>query len=67
MPEPEGNHDFIVYVEDWNEPGDGIDRFWIEMRDKQDNVIPVASMMRDAVDHTVPLAGGNVVVPHRAH
>jgi hypothetical protein len=66
MDEPEGNHEFIVYVEDRNEPGAGIDQFWIEVHDKADAVIPALSMDRDALDNTVPLEGGNLVVPHGA-
>jgi hypothetical protein len=31
-PRPEGNHEFLAYVEDRNEPGNGTDRFWIEVR-----------------------------------
>ncbi|MFW9805050.1 MAG: tandem-95 repeat protein, partial [Candidatus Thorarchaeota archaeon] len=27
-PEPKGNYEFVVYVEDWDEPGTGTDRFW---------------------------------------
>jgi VCBS repeat-containing protein len=63
-PEPIGNHRFIAYVEDHNEPGTGIDRFWLETRDKQRNVIPVMSMATPAQDNAVPLEGGNIVAPH---
>jgi hypothetical protein len=63
-PEPVGNHVFIVYVEDWDEPGVGVDQFWVEMRDKDGNVIASMSMPRAAVDNTIDLAGGNIVVPH---
>ena len=28
-----GNYRFIVYAEDWNEPGAGFDQFWLEVRD----------------------------------
>jgi hypothetical protein len=62
--EPEGNHEFVVYVEDWNEPGAGHDQFWIELRDKDGNVIAVMSMDRDAPENTETLGGGNIVVPH---
>jgi hypothetical protein len=65
-PEPIGNHEFIVYVEDHNEPGTGIDGFWIEVHDKDGNVIGVMSMSREAVDHAAELGGGNVVVPYSA-
>jgi len=29
--DPIGNYEFIVYVEDWGEPGKGVDQFWIEI------------------------------------
>jgi predicted GH43/DUF377 family glycosyl hydrolase len=62
--EPEGNHGFLVYVEDYGEPGRGVDQFWIEVYDKDGNVIDVMSMDRPADDHTEILGGGNIVVPH---
>jgi hypothetical protein len=66
MIEPEGNHEFIIYVEDWNEPGSGIDRVWLEVHDKDGIVIDKMSMPRSAGEHTVPIGGGNIVVPHGA-
>jgi hypothetical protein len=62
--EAEGNHEFLVYVEDHGEPGKDVDRFWIEVYDKDDNVIAVMSMGRPATDYTETLGGGNIVVPH---
>lgn len=61
--EPIGNHEFVVYVEDLGQPGDG-DRVWLEMHDKKGDVIPALSMPRDAPDNAVPINGGNIVVPH---
>jgi hypothetical protein len=29
-----GNHEYLVYVEDTNEPGTGVDLFWIEVRER---------------------------------
>jgi hypothetical protein len=58
-PEPVGNHEFIVYVEDRNEPGVGIDRFWIEVNGG-------LALPREAVDNATELQGGNLVVPHKA-
>jgi hypothetical protein len=62
--EPIGNHEFVVYVEDWGEPGTGADGFWVEIHGKDGEVITVLSLDRDAVDNLVPLNGGNIVVPH---
>jgi hypothetical protein len=63
-PEPVGNHTFIVYVEDGNEPGTAVDRFWIEVLDKDNLVIPVMSMDPPAKDEATDILGGNIVVPH---
>jgi hypothetical protein len=62
--EPEGNHEFLVYVEDHNEPGSGADLFWIEVRDKNGDVIEIMSMDRPGNENTVAIQGGNLVVPH---
>jgi hypothetical protein len=62
--EAEGNHGFLVYVEDRGEPGIGADRFWVEAYDKDGAPIPATSMGRDAPDKAVTLDGGNIVVPH---
>jgi len=63
-PEAIGNHRFLMSVEDRGEPGTGIDRFWLEMRDKSGAVIEVMSMRNDAPDHAVTISGGNMVAPH---
>jgi subtilisin family serine protease len=63
MPEPEGNHEFITYVEDWGVPGTN-DRFWIQVMDRDGNVITASSMMQTASDNARTLEGGNIVVPH---
>jgi hypothetical protein len=65
-PEPIGNYEFVTYVEDHDEPGIGVDRFWIEVLDKDRLIDPDLSMPRPAVDHTEALQGGNIVVPHQA-
>jgi hypothetical protein len=64
-PEPEGNHSFVAYVEDYGEPGKGMDRFWIQVMDKNGDVIGVTSMAREAFDNARMLEGGNIVVPHQ--
>jgi hypothetical protein len=65
-PEPIGNHEFLAYVEDHNEPGTGVDRFWIEVRDKDRNVIAEMSMPEPASEpeNSEELLGGNIAVPH---
>jgi hypothetical protein len=62
--DPLGNHTFTVYVEDRNEPGTGIDRFWLKV---DNGLTPVTLSMtgRGATD-AVTLSGGNIVVPHQA-
>ncbi len=63
--ESEGNHDIIAYVEDRGQPGTGVDRFWIEVLDQNDVLIPDISMDRDAPDNAETIQGGNIVVPHK--
>ena len=65
-PDPIGNHEFVVYVEDHGEPGTGNDIFWIQVRDRDGNVIPVMSMDEPAIGlgNSEVLRGGNIVVPH---
>jgi YD repeat-containing protein len=65
MPEPEGNYEFITYVEDHNEPGTGVDQFWLKVLDKNRVAIAEMSMPSPATENTADLEGGNIVVPHR--
>lgn len=65
-PENVGNHEFVLYVEDRNKPGIGVDRVWIEVHDKDGYVIDIMSMPRDAYNNTEYLQGGNIVVPHKS-
>ena len=62
--DPIGNHTFTAYVEDRSEPGAGADRFWIEVRDKSNLVLPGLSIDPQATDNAVTIGGGNIVVPH---
>jgi hypothetical protein len=63
---PMGNYEFIVYVEDRNQPGKGIDRFWIEVR-HEGEVVTNSSMSQDDSGQPIPVGiqQGNIVVPHR--
>ena len=58
--EPEGNHEFLVYVEDWGDPGAGLDRLWIDVSDDQNYL----SLGLNSENNSVLLDGGNIVVPH---
>ena len=62
--EPIGNHEFIAYVEDHDQPGNGTDRIWIEIMN-QGNTIDVMSMDDPGADNAVVINGGNVIVPHK--
>ena len=61
----EGNHEFTFYAEDRGEPGTGVDRVWIEVRDKNDDVIADLSLDEPAPDNAVTLEGGSITVPHQ--
>ena len=62
--EPMGNHSFTVYVEDRDEPGSGIDRLWIENRDREGLIKSALSLPKPAGDNSEPIHGGNIVAPH---
>lgn len=75
--ENEGNHPFLVYVEDHDEQGcnqDPSDEFWIEVKNKDGNIVlevngpdsdPAgADAATDGDD--VPVECGNIIVPQKA-
>ncbi|MGD8588884.1 MAG: cadherin-like domain-containing protein [Chromatiales bacterium] len=64
MSEAEGNHGFMVYVEDRDEPGNDNDRFWIIARAKDGSMIPAMSLSEPGAANAVAIRGGNIVVPH---
>jgi hypothetical protein len=48
---PKGNYTFLAYVEDHDEPGNGIDEFWIEIREPDNKggaVVEASSLARRA-------------------
>jgi uncharacterized repeat protein (TIGR01451 family) len=62
-PEPIGNHEFVAYVEDNDEPGAGADRFWVQV--VKDGVVnDDLSLPEPATINAETLGGGNFVVPH---
>ncbi|MFC2023205.1 hypothetical protein ACFLT5_00510, partial [Chloroflexota bacterium] len=54
-----GRNRFSVYAEDCNDPGTGVDSFWVRGVDKLVMEMP-------AYEHSVAIEGGNVAVPHAA-
>lgn len=62
-----GNYEFVVYVEDRNEPGAGHDRFWVQTLDRDGEVEPDLSISEQATDNAMLIEGGNIVVPHERH
>jgi PKD repeat protein/flagellar hook assembly protein FlgD len=63
-PEPEGNYEFVAYVEDQDGTATGSDRFWLQVRDKDLVSVNAMSMAEPATNEAVQLSGGNIVVPH---
>ncbi|MCK4412024.1 MAG: VWA domain-containing protein [Candidatus Eisenbacteria sp.] len=64
--EPIGNYEFTAYIEDRGEPGAGSDRFWIQVLDRDDEVVPDLSFAEPATVNAVTITGGNIAVPHGA-
>ena len=54
----------MLYLEDHNEPGDGIDTIWVQLLDKDSLVTQAMSMAEPALDNAVEIEDGNIVVPH---
>jgi len=73
--EGEGNHWFLMYVEDHGQQGcdqDPADEFWIEVRDKNEVVVlqingsEPAGADEAADGEDEPIRCGNIVVPHKS-
>ncbi|MCM2309833.1 MAG: tandem-95 repeat protein [Steroidobacteraceae bacterium] len=62
-PDALGNYEFTTYVEDRNEPGTGIDRVWLQIRDRNRVTVPAMSFP-GATNTAVNISGGNIVAPH---
>ncbi len=60
--ENEGNHTFIAYVEDRGQTGD---RFWLQVKDKNGNLIAALSLAEAATANAVTIVdgNGNIVAP----
>ena len=64
-----GGQQFTVYVGDWNEPGNGVDKYWFNVTGKEfsldlDGSNTVNETPDPATNELIPLNGGNIVVPH---
>jgi hypothetical protein len=57
-----GNQSFIVYAEDRNNPGTGIDRIWLGAP----GTLAMAGTLATAKTNTAALTGGGIGVPHKA-
>jgi hypothetical protein len=64
MTEPVGNSLFKVYVEDRNEPGTNVDRFWISVTTSTNQPTDL-SMPGTGSGSALSIMGGNIVVPHK--
>jgi hypothetical protein len=64
--DPVGNYEFVVYVEDHGTPGKDVDRFWIEVRDRDRVVLGGLSFADPATTNAIVIEGGNIDVPHKA-
>lgn len=62
-----GGYTFNVYAEDNNQPGTSADKFWIQII--SNGAIVGACSMPSAASRSavpaVPIAGGNIVAPHK--
>lgn len=61
-----GNYTYTVYVEDNNDPGKGMDKFWIETKNPSKVIVSPLSLSKSptAAANAQTLRGGNIVVPH---
>ena len=59
--ETQGGQEFVLYVEDRNDPGGGTDRVWVG----GPGALRLPGTPSTARANTVPLAGGNVSAPHQ--
>jgi hypothetical protein len=54
-----GNQSWSAYVEDHNEPGSGVDKFWINVSGR-----PALALPTPSAANALPITNGNIVVPH---
>ena len=59
-----GNYGFTVYVEDRGAPGAAGDRFWLQVHDRNGNIVSISSMTAPTSGNAAALTGGSIVVPH---
>ncbi|XUX00031.1 MAG: InlB B-repeat-containing protein [Dehalogenimonas sp.] len=60
-----GGQEFMIYIDDNNNPGDGIDQFWFNMLGQPFSLDGDTDNQADSVE-IQPINGGNIVAPHIA-
>jgi|GEM_PF-3044267 len=60
MSDPIGNQQFLFYAEDHDEPGTGVDRFWVQAPTTDGEL----SLPSEAAAEAVEISGGNIAIPH---
>ena len=60
-----GGYTFSTYVEDHGEPGTGVDKYWLEVKDPSGAVVGKVSLPRSTGGAALPvtISGGNIQVP----
>ena len=61
--EPVGNHEVRLYAQDAARSGNP-DSFWLQLRDPAGVLVPAMSLPSPATANAVPIAGGDISVPH---
>lgn len=60
MTDAVGNQQFLFYAEDHDEPGTGVDRFWVQAPTTDGEL----SLPSEAAAKAVEISGGNIAIPH---
>ncbi|PPD57305.1 tandem-95 repeat protein [Dehalogenimonas etheniformans] len=60
-----GGQEFMIYIDDNNNPGDGIDQFWFNVLGQPFSLDTDNDNQADSQE-ILPITGGNIVAPHIA-
>jgi uncharacterized repeat protein (TIGR01451 family) len=58
-----GGYTWTMYVEDRQEPGSGYDKFWLEVRDGNNNIVSLMSLPQTPALYAKVIDHGNIQVP----